>query len=57
MDRFWIFLEALAGFLENGQSIEALKNALSQMPQTERERMTKYLRVLSEKIPQLVSDS
>lgn len=56
MDRFWIFLEALAGFFENGQAIEALKHDLRQMPAAERERTLNYLRTVSEKIPHLSSE-
>jgi hypothetical protein len=57
IDRFWVFLEALAGFLESSQSIEALKNELSQMPQPERDQMTDYLKVVAEKVPLLVACS
>ena len=56
MDRFWVFLEALARCLEKGRSMEDLKQDLSQMPQSERERMTKYLQVVSEKIHLLAKD-
>ena len=56
MDRFWVFLEAVAGFLENGKSVEALKRDLSQMPQPERERMQNYLRLIFEKIEPLATD-
>jgi hypothetical protein len=56
MDRFWVFLEALARCLENGKSMEELKRDLSQMPQSERERMTTYLQVVSEKIHLLAGD-
>jgi hypothetical protein len=56
MDRFWVFLEALAGFLENDKSVDALKQELSKMPQSERERMANYLRVAREKLPLLAPD-
>jgi hypothetical protein len=56
VDRFWIFLEAVAGILENGQSIEALKHDLSQMPQPERERMKNYLQLVFETIEPLATD-
>jgi hypothetical protein len=56
MDRFWVFLEALARCLEKGKTLEDLKQDLLQMPPSERERMTKYLRVVSEKIHLLARD-
>jgi hypothetical protein len=56
MDRFWVFLEALAGFLENDKSVEALKQDLSQMSNSDRERMANYLRVAREKLPLLAPD-
>jgi hypothetical protein len=56
MDRFWVFLEAVAGFLDNSQSVEALKRDLLQMPQSEREKMKDYLRLVFEKIEPLATD-
>jgi hypothetical protein len=56
MDRFWVFLEALAGFLEHDKSLDALKQDLAQMPPSERERVASYLRVAREKLPLLAPD-
>jgi hypothetical protein len=55
MERFWVFLEALASFLDNSQSIDALRRALSEMPKAERDRMTKYLQLVSENVPGILS--
>jgi hypothetical protein len=57
MDRFWIFLEALAGILEDRQATEGLKQHLMQMPPAERSRMKNYLRIVAETIPRLAADS
>ncbi len=56
MDRFWVFLEALARCLENGNTMEDLKQDLLRMPPSERERMTRYLRVVSETSHLLASE-
>jgi hypothetical protein len=57
MERFWVFLEALASFLEDGRSIDALKRALSEMPQTQRDRMIKYLQAASDNLPRILAES
>jgi hypothetical protein len=55
MDRFWVFLEAIAGILEKDLTVEAIKQELSRMPQPERERIAHHLRIVAEKIPQLAA--
>jgi hypothetical protein len=56
MDRFWVFLEAIAGILEKDQAVETIHQELYRLPQPERERITNYLRIVAEKIPQLATD-
>jgi hypothetical protein len=56
MDRFWIFLEAVAGILAEQTSAESLKRDLSQMEAKKRDRMNKCLEIVSEKLPQLLHD-
>jgi hypothetical protein len=55
MERFWIFLEAIAGLLERENAVEMLARDLSQMPQPSRERLKKLLSVVVEKLPDLAS--
>jgi hypothetical protein len=56
MERFWVFLEAVAGILAEQQSAETLKRNLSQMEPQQRERMNKYLQVISERLPHLMDE-
>jgi hypothetical protein len=55
MERFWIFLEAIAGLIEKENAVETLVEDLSRMPQPERERMKQFLTTAAEKLPQLAS--
>ena len=52
MDNFWIYLEAMAGILDewndrDSRTLERLKRELSNMPQDEHDRVTHYLTVVS----------
>jgi hypothetical protein len=55
MDSFWIFLEAMAGILEDGQMVDHLQKDLAQMPDRKREKMTEYLQLVSGEISRLAS--
>jgi hypothetical protein len=55
MERFWIFLEAIAGLLEKENAVETMAEDLSRMPQPERKRMKQFLTTAAEKLPQLAS--
>jgi hypothetical protein len=57
MERFWIFLEAMARLLDNGKATEPLRHELSQMPATDRERMQGYLTIVTENLPHLMMRS
>ena len=55
MDSFWIFLEAMAGLVEDGQMVDRLQQDLSQMPERKREKMTEYLHLVSGEISRLAA--
>ena len=56
MDRFWVFLEALAGFLDDGRSIDQLKEDLAHMEKAKRDRMTGYLSLVINGLPLVKND-
>jgi hypothetical protein len=55
MDSFWIFLEAMAGIVDDGQMVDHLQKDLAQMPERRREKMREYLRLVSSEISRLES--
>ena len=55
MDSFWIFLEAMAGIVDNGEVVDNLQEDLSAMPERKREKMREYLRLVSAEIARLAA--
>jgi hypothetical protein len=55
MDSFWIFLEAMAGIVDDGQMVDRLQKDLSQMPERKREKMTEYLQLVASEISRLAA--
>jgi len=55
MDSFWIFLEAMAGIVDNGEMVNSLQQDLSQMPERKREKMKEYIRIVSGEISRLAA--
>jgi hypothetical protein len=60
MDGFWVFLEAMAGILDDplcrdGETIEHLKRDFWNMSQSERDRMDECLNVVSSGITNLAT--
>ena len=60
MNGFWVFLEAMAGILDDpfdleGEAVDDLKREFWNMPQSERDRMEEYLNVVSAGISSLAT--
>lgn len=60
MNGFWVFLEAMAGILDDpfgldGKAVEDLKREFWDMPQSERDRMDECLNVVSSGISSLAT--
>jgi len=55
MDSFWIFLEAMAGIVDDRKMVERLQKDLSEMPERKREKMTEYLQLVASEISRLAA--
>jgi hypothetical protein len=60
MNGFWVFLEAMAGILDDpfdleGEAVEDLKREFWDMSPSERDQMTEYLNIVSAGISSLAT--